>query len=123
MLSKRLKFTLAVIGATSVALAGIGLMAGEGASPIQAASMPSVQMPRMSLAKRLSKEFEALHRAIKNSVVCINVVQEVPQNSVDLPMQLPRWGSMVGVLWGRSWARRPVIHWRPSARPREKVYC
>jgi serine protease Do len=90
MLSKRLKFTLAVIGATSVALAGIGLMAGEGASPIQAASMPSVQMPRMSLAKRLSKEFEALHRAIKNSVVCINVIQEVPQNSVNLPMQLPK---------------------------------
>ncbi|MGC8559225.1 MAG: Do family serine endopeptidase [Phycisphaerae bacterium] len=90
MLSKRLKFTAAVMGATAVALAGIGFIAGESSSPIQAASMSNAPMPRMSLAKRLSSEFEALHRAIKNSVVCINVIQEVPQSSDNLPMQLPK---------------------------------
>lgn len=90
MISKRLKFSAAVAAATAVTLAGIGLVANEGSSTIRAASMPSVQMPRMSLAKRLSREFEAMHRAIKNSVVCISVIQEVPQTVGSTPMQFPR---------------------------------
>ena len=90
MISKRFKFASAVAAATAVTLAGIGLVANEGASPIQAASAPSVQMPRMSLAKRLSREFEAMHRAIKNSVVCISVIQEVPETQANVPMQIPK---------------------------------
>jgi len=90
MISKRVKFASAVAAATALTLAGIGLVANEGSSPTQAASMPSVQMPRMSLAKRLSKEFEEMHRAIKNSVVCISVIQEVPETQSSVPMQLPK---------------------------------